>query len=237
MPAQARHDEAVAGYERALALKGDHAPAHNALGSLLMSMGRAADAVAHFQQAIRSDPRLTDAYLNLGSALLRHGKLFDALGVINRTFELGLAEARAADALDLVRQALEIEDSVDTRTLFVQCVRNLPTVPDAGGIRGLMIRALTEPWGRPADLSAAATSLIVQAESGRRLHRARRRGMAAPAAGCRTVRTVGRGRGHAGRLVAQPARVRLHPRRRAGALSHQCALAAAGRGDVRRRRG
>ena len=127
-----------------------------------MSMGRAADAVAHFQQAIRSDPRLTDAYLNLGGALLRHGKLYDALGVINRTFELGLADARAADALDLVRQALAIEESVDTRTLFVQCVRNLPTVPDTDGIRDLMIRALTEPWGRPADLSAAATSLIVQ---------------------------------------------------------------------------
>ncbi|HKS62519.1 MAG TPA: class I SAM-dependent methyltransferase, partial [Xanthobacteraceae bacterium] len=35
-------------------------------------------------------------------------------------------------------------------------------VPDVDGIRALMIRALTEPWGRPADLSAAAASLIMQ---------------------------------------------------------------------------
>jgi tetratricopeptide (TPR) repeat protein len=160
--ADARYDEAAAGYARALSLKGDHAPAHNALGSLLMTLGRAAEAVAHFQASVRSDPQLTDAYLNLGGALLRHGTLYDALGVINRTFELGLAETRAADALGLVRQALAIEESVDTRTLFVQCVRSLRTVPDIAGIRELMIRALTEPWGRPADLSAAATSLIIK---------------------------------------------------------------------------
>ncbi len=160
--AAARNDAAEAGYRRALALKGDHAAAHNALGMLLMRAGSAAQAVAHFQAAVRADPRLTDAYLNLGGALLRHGKLHDALGVINRTFELGLAESRAADALGLVRQALEIEESVDTRTLFVQCVRSLRSVPDVPGVRGLMIRALTEPWGRPADLSAAAASLIMQ---------------------------------------------------------------------------
>ena len=70
-----------------------------------------------------------------------------------------------AEALDLVQQALAIEESVDTRTLFVQCVRSLRTVPDVEGIRALMIRALTEPWGRPADLSAAATSLMVQDKS------------------------------------------------------------------------
>ena len=159
---QGRHDEAVAGHERALSLKGDHAPAHNALGALLMQMGRAADAVAHFQAAIRSDPQLTGAYLNLGQALMRHGKLYDALGVINHAFTTGVAEARAADALDLVRQALAAEESIDTRTLFVQCVRSLRTVPNADGVRDLMIRALTEPWGRPADLSAAAASLILQ---------------------------------------------------------------------------
>ena len=57
---------------------------------------------------------------------------------------------------------LAVEESIDTRTLFVQCVRSLRTVPNADGIRDLMIRALTEPWGRPADLSAAAASLILQ---------------------------------------------------------------------------
>ena len=61
-----------------------------------------------------------------------------------------------------MRQALAVEESIDTRTLFVQCVRSLRTVPNADGIRDLMIRALTEPWGRPADLSAAAASLILQ---------------------------------------------------------------------------
>ncbi|HKS61788.1 MAG TPA: tetratricopeptide repeat protein, partial [Xanthobacteraceae bacterium] len=157
-----RFAEADLHYRQALATDPKHAPSLHCRGALLMRVGRAADAVAHFQAAIRADPQLTDAYLDLADALLRYGKLYDALGVINRTFELGLAETRAREALALVTQALEIEESVDTRTLFVQCVRNLQVVPDVDGIRALMIRALTEPWGRPADLSAAAASLIMQ---------------------------------------------------------------------------
>jgi Flp pilus assembly protein TadD/SAM-dependent methyltransferase len=161
---QGRLDEAIAGYQRTLALRADHAPAHNSLGTALLAVGRTAEAVMHFQQAVRHNPGLSEAYFNLGGALLSHGRLYDAMGVINHAFEIGAAEERADQALELVVRALETEDSVDTHTLFVQCLRSLRSVPDVGRIRELMIRALTEPWGRPADLSAAATSLIKQNE-------------------------------------------------------------------------
>jgi tetratricopeptide (TPR) repeat protein/2-polyprenyl-3-methyl-5-hydroxy-6-metoxy-1,4-benzoquinol methylase len=160
-----RNDDALAHLRRATALRPDYADAHFHLGSLSLQLGGAPDAVTHFQAAIRANPQFCDAYLNLAHVLMRFGKLHDALGVINRAFEVGAAEPRAELALDLVRRALAIEESADTRTLFVQCVRSLRVVPNLDYVRDLMVRALTEPWGRPADLAGAAASLIRQNEA------------------------------------------------------------------------
>ena len=162
LPLQAlgRTDDVIAHCRRAIALKSDHARAHINLGLALMTQGHVADAVVHFQKSVAHDPGLAEGYINLASALLRYGKLYDALGVINRGFEIGVMESKAEQGLALVRQAIEIEESADTRTLFVQCVRTLKSVPDRDDVRALMLRAVTEPWGRPADLAPAAASLI-----------------------------------------------------------------------------
>jgi tetratricopeptide (TPR) repeat protein len=140
-----RHGEAVTHLRRATALKPDFAEPFLHLGTLALQAGNPGEAVAHFQAAVRANPQLADGYFHLAQTLLRFGRLYDALGVINRVFELGLAEARAAEALALVRLALKAEESVDTRTLFVQCVRSLRAVPGDAEIRALMVRALTEP--------------------------------------------------------------------------------------------
>jgi SAM-dependent methyltransferase/tetratricopeptide (TPR) repeat protein len=160
-----RNDEALIHLTRATALKPDFADAHYHLGTLSLQLGRAPDAVAHFQAAIRANPQFGDAYLNLANVLMRFGKLYDALGVINRAFEIGAAEQRVEPALGLVRQALATEESNDTRTLFVQCVRSVRLLPNLDWLRDLMVRALTEPWGRPADLAGAAASLIRRNEA------------------------------------------------------------------------
>src|SRR6185369_9200466 len=70
--------------------------------------------------------------------------------------------ARASAALELVRAMLAMDENVETQSLFVRCVRSLRKVPRDNAICDLMIRALTEPWGRPSDLSGAAISLIRQ---------------------------------------------------------------------------
>jgi len=159
---QGRHDAAIAGYQRALQLKGDHAQAHNNLGTLLLALGRPADAVMHFRQAVRFDPGLAEAHLNLGGALVGAGELGEAMGVIRRACEAGVAETRAGETIDLVWRMLQAEENADTRALFVACARSLRALPTRPFLPATLHRALTEPWGPPADLAAAGASVVRQ---------------------------------------------------------------------------
>ena len=159
---QGKLKDAVAAYERTLALAPNHAQALNNFGTVLMNLGRAGEAVTFFHRALQHGPDLAESYINLAGALLAQGQVYDACGLINRAFETGVARSKPTEALDLVRRALATEESRDTRTLFVQCLRTLSPVPDLPYLRGLLIRALTEPWGRPSDLAPAAASLLRQ---------------------------------------------------------------------------
>ncbi|HEV7801064.1 MAG TPA: tetratricopeptide repeat protein, partial [Burkholderiales bacterium] len=152
--------EAVAAYERTLTLKPEHAQALNNLGTLLASQGRGEAAVSCFQRAVLHGPDLPESYINLGRALLSQGQVYDACGVINRAFEIGVAQNRIEQSLDLVRRLIETEESRDTKTLFVQCLRTVSSDPDLPYLRDLLIRALDEPWGRPSDLAPAAVRWI-----------------------------------------------------------------------------
>jgi tetratricopeptide (TPR) repeat protein/SAM-dependent methyltransferase len=154
--------EASSSYERTLALKPEHAQALNNLGALLMTLRRAGDAAACFQRAVRHAPDLPESYVNLGGALLSRGQVYEACGVINQAFELGVAQQKLELSLDMLRRIVETEQSRDTKTLFVQCLRTLPAPPDIPYLRDLLIPALEEPWGRPSDLAPAATALIEQ---------------------------------------------------------------------------
>jgi hypothetical protein len=72
-------DEAVAHYERALALRPDYAEAHNNLGTVLMAQGQVAQAAERHQRAIALKPGLATAHLNLGIALSAQGKRDEAV--------------------------------------------------------------------------------------------------------------------------------------------------------------
>jgi Tfp pilus assembly protein PilF len=159
---QGKTKEALASYQRSLALDPQHAQVLNGLGALLVSFDRAGEAVGYFQRAVQHAPDLPDSYINLASALLAEGRIYDACGVINRAFEIGAAQNALEPSLDIVRRLLGAEESRDTRTLFVQCLRTLSSVPDLPYLRRLLVRALEEPWGRPSDLAPAAVNLLKQ---------------------------------------------------------------------------
>ncbi len=58
---------------------------------------------------------------------------------------------------------LKCRKSIDTKALFVQCVRAVgdPTsILEIGYLRRHIIQALSEPWGRPSDLASISASLI-----------------------------------------------------------------------------
>jgi type IV pilus assembly protein PilF len=52
---------------------------HNAVGAVLLNIGRYADAQAEFQKAVELDPTYADAFHNLGSAYAEQGKWEDAI--------------------------------------------------------------------------------------------------------------------------------------------------------------
>jgi tetratricopeptide (TPR) repeat protein/SAM-dependent methyltransferase len=140
--AQGRVDEAAQCYRRALALKPDIPEAHNNLGIVLAAQGKFAQASLCFQSALARKPDFIDAYNNLGRAFLSLGQPDNALGAL--------------------RRALTVAETAATKTLFVQCVAALPALPDVDDFRALMLRALSEPWGRANDLAAVVARLVKQ---------------------------------------------------------------------------
>jgi tetratricopeptide (TPR) repeat protein len=80
MKQAATRDEAIAQFERALALRPDYAEAHNNLGLALSQAGRTADAITHLARAVELKPAMTEAHNNLGIAFVRAGRTNDAVG-------------------------------------------------------------------------------------------------------------------------------------------------------------
>ena len=133
-------DEAVAAYQRALALEPDFAEAHNNLGTALQEQGKTAEAAARYRRALVLDPDYAKAHANLGKALLAGGD--------------------PVRALDAIQRSIEIDESENAKLLFVECVSGLSFVPPGVGLRNNLVRALSEPWGRPADMARFCAILL-----------------------------------------------------------------------------
>ena len=140
--AQGRLDEAAQCYRQALALKPDVAEAHNNLGIVLAARGDFEEAGRRYQQALGLKPDFVDAHNNLARALLSMGQAGDALGIL--------------------RRALAIAETAETKSLFVQCVRALATFPADEDFRSFLFRALQEPWGRANDLAPVVAAITKQ---------------------------------------------------------------------------
>ncbi|HEY1108377.1 MAG TPA: tetratricopeptide repeat protein [Opitutaceae bacterium] len=74
-----RLDEAVASYERALAIQPKYPETHYNLGVARMRQGDAARAIAHYDTALRHEPDYPEALNNLGNALAQLGRHEEAL--------------------------------------------------------------------------------------------------------------------------------------------------------------
>ena len=97
----------------------------NAVGAVLLNVGRFPDAQAEFQKAVELDPTYADAFHNLGSAYAEQGKWDEAIGAYKKALaqtiyaspentynNLGYAYwalDRRKDAEDAFRAALQLE--------------------------------------------------------------------------------------------------------------------------------
>jgi tetratricopeptide (TPR) repeat protein len=79
-------DEAVAAYEKVLAIDPDHAAAHINLGTLYYNRQDHSRAEHHYRRAIEADPRYALAYFDLGNVLDETGRVREAI----QTYETAL---------------------------------------------------------------------------------------------------------------------------------------------------
>src|SRR6516165_420860 len=171
---QDRLDEALTQYQRALVCKPDYAEAHNNLGNVLKKQGQFDEAVVQYRRALALKPGLAEAHNNLGTALQDQGRLAEAIAQYRRALALnpGYAEAHGnlgkalteggdlTQALRALQRSIEIGESENAKVLFVQCVRSLNFIPHGVDLRENLIRALSEPWGRPIDLAKFVGNLV-----------------------------------------------------------------------------
>ena len=160
-------DQAVVHLRRALAIDPKFPEAHNNLGNAYQEQGRIDDALAHYQEAVALRDEFAEAHNNLGTVLHERGALPEAMTQYYRALDLDPGHAGAhgnlgralmdagafAEALTVIRRGLQIEDTENLKLLFVGCVRNLDRVSEGMDLRPDLIRALSEPFGRPVYLA------------------------------------------------------------------------------------
>jgi len=102
--------------------------------------GRPGDAERCYRRALEIDPDCLDVLNDFGQLLMETRNLEGALAVLAR--------------------ALSIRETERTKAMLVSCLRAVRYVPEVPGLRGLVVRAMSEPWARPADFAYAAAGLI-----------------------------------------------------------------------------
>lgn len=165
---------AVDAIGRALALNDRLPECHHQIAYALCQLQRLDDAVVHYRRAIALAANYVDAHYNLGNALALQGKLDEARVCFERALALKpdfidayhslarvfWAKGLADETLGVLRRALAVQETAETRTLFVQCAASFGLVPNVDDFRNLIARALTEHWCRTADISGVATTLV-----------------------------------------------------------------------------
>jgi tetratricopeptide (TPR) repeat protein/SAM-dependent methyltransferase len=166
-------------YRRALALAPRDTAAHCGLGLTLWQLGHHDEALASYQAVLAIDPAHPETLLNFAIARSKDGALEEAevlaarartvrpldTDILNHLASIRLALGDGAGAMEAIRRSLAIQETPRARKLFVELVRRFDWSGrgDGGGddeMRGLMVRALTEPWDRPGALASAAARLI-----------------------------------------------------------------------------
>jgi SAM-dependent methyltransferase len=127
-------------YRQILSIDPDHLDTVHALALLAHQAGRNDIAIDLLSRLVALDPRAASALNTLGKILFLTGD--------------------RARALDVARRALALEETDQTKVLFVECVKNRRILPPGDDCREFLMRALSEPWGRPSDLATVATAVI-----------------------------------------------------------------------------
>jgi tetratricopeptide (TPR) repeat protein len=148
-------EDAVACFDRALALNADHAAAWSEKGTALAILGRHEEAAAALAEAIRLRPGVAELWLESAGSLNRLGRYEEAVAACDATLRLRLGDADAMflraeslEALDRNAEALAAWDEVlgqgDLRTM---------------NFHGRTVRAISNDFRRLRALLSRAAAL------------------------------------------------------------------------------
>ena len=71
-----------------------------------------------------------------------------------------LAEGRDEEAMEIAARAVQLQQSNESKALFVQCVKSWSYFPGAEKIRDVLALALRESWGKASDLIGLTRGLL-----------------------------------------------------------------------------
>lgn len=162
-----RLNEAVAHYDRAIAIAADFFEAFNNKGSALLELRRPLDALAAFDAAIRLEPGYAEANLNRGIALGQLGRTEEALAAFGRGILLNPDRAEAYNNRgNLLLRQHRLRDALRD---YERAIRLRPTYAEALLNRGNALKMLRRPEEAVAsyDRAIAAAPGLYQAYANR----------------------------------------------------------------------
>jgi tetratricopeptide (TPR) repeat protein len=138
--ALARTIEALASYQRALALAPDCVPALNNRGVALRNLGRAAEALGSFEAALAIQPEHCDALNNRGKALVDLGRGEAALQSFDQALASGPQRARTLN--NRGNALMKLGRAEEALGNYEQALALEPRAADAHNNRGTALREL-----------------------------------------------------------------------------------------------
>ena len=164
---QGRLDEATTCYRRALELKPDYPEAYSNLGYLLKDQGQFDEAEACYRRALDLKPDFADGHLNLGILRREQGRMDEAVACFRRAVEIKpdqiaalnslasyfLEQSDPMTGLTCVIRSLCFKQNALAKGLFVECIKRCQFHQVDDLVQQMLVRALSEPWGRPSGLT------------------------------------------------------------------------------------
>lgn len=170
--------EAEAGYRNVLALNARHAGALGFLGLLAHQAGHGEAGLDLLKKAVAADRHNAELHHNFACVLSDHRRDDEAARHYRKALELDpdyaeartnlvvllLLQGRPAEALAVAMPGLQGEANPSLASTFVMALRSLD--PAAVTVEPMLVRclvrALTEPWCRPRDLSHLAGTILLR---------------------------------------------------------------------------
>jgi arylsulfatase A-like enzyme/Tfp pilus assembly protein PilF len=158
---QKRLDEAIASYEQAVTV-GDHALAHNRLGTICVQRKQLPQAEAHFRRCVELRPDSANALTNLAGVLAETNRHAEALQLLRAALQQDPKYTPAYDGLS--RALLQANRRTEAIALLREGMQALPQ--EVGLQRRLVMLLATTPpqaGGAPDDAVALAQALCERA--------------------------------------------------------------------------